>query len=46
MGLYVPKMVWREMNNFSTNSVTLVISSTKYNSNDYIRDFDVFKRMI
>ena len=43
LGLYVPKMIWREMNNFSTNSVALVISSTKYNPNDYIRDYETFK---
>ena len=42
-GLYVPKGLWREMNNFSTNSVALVISSTKYNPDDYIRDYSVFK---
>lgn len=44
-GLYVPKMVWREMNNFSTNSLALVLSSTKYNAEDYIRDYDEFKAM-
>lgn len=41
-GLYVPKGMWREMTNFSTNSLALVLSSTKYNANDYIRDYDVF----
>ena len=34
-GLYVPKGIWREMNNFSTNSLALVLSSTKYDENDY-----------
>ena len=43
-GLYVPKGLWREMDNFSTNSLALVLSSTKYNVNDYIRDYDEFKR--
>ena len=42
-GLYVPKMVWREMNNFSTNSLALVLSSTKYDAEDYIRDYEEFK---
>lgn len=42
-GLYVPKMVWREMNNFSTNSLALVLSSTKYDAGDYIRDYEEFK---
>ena len=41
-GLYVPKGLWREMNNFSTNSLALVLSSTKYDLNDYIRDYDEF----
>lgn len=44
-GLYVPKMTWREIVNFSTNSVALVLSSTKYNEHDYIRDFDEYKRL-
>lgn len=44
-GLYVPKMMWREMTNFSTNSVALVLSSTKYDAADYIRDFEQFKKM-
>ena len=42
-GLYVPKGIWREMNNFSTNSLALVLSSTPYNENDYIRDYEQFK---
>ena len=41
-GVHVPKMIWREMNNFSTNSIALVIASTRYNKGDYIRDFDLF----
>lgn len=41
-GLYVPKGMWREMENFSTNSLALVLSSTKYDANDYIRDYDEF----
>ena len=43
-GLYVPKGLWREMDNFSTNSLALVLSSTKYNVDDYIRDYEEFKR--
>ena len=42
IGLYVPKMTWRLINNFSTNSVALVLSSTVYDPADYIEDFDVF----
>ena len=41
-GLYVPKGMWREMENFSTNSLALVLSSTKYDSSDYIRDYQEF----
>ena len=42
-GLYVPKGLWREMDNFSTNSLALVLSSIKYDVNDYIRDYEDFK---
>lgn len=41
-GLYVPKMLWREMKNFSTNSLALVVASTPYSEDDYIMDFDSF----
>lgn len=41
-GLYVPKGLWRVMENFSTNSLALVLSSTKYDKDDYIRDYQEF----
>lgn len=41
-GLYVPAMIWRVLENFSTNSLALVIASTEYEANDYIRDFELF----
>jgi dTDP-4-dehydrorhamnose 3,5-epimerase-like enzyme len=41
-GLFVPAGIWRQMQNFSTNSLALVISSTKYNEYDYIRNYDAF----
>lgn len=44
-GLYVPAGVWREMNNFSTNSFALEFSSTHYNKTDYIRDYNQFLNM-
>ena len=44
-GLYVPKGVWREMENFSTNSLALVLSSTKYDVKDYIRDYQEFLKL-
>ena len=41
-GLYVPHMTWRMIDNFSTNSVVYVLSSTKYDPEDYIEDFNEF----
>lgn len=41
-GIYVPKGLWREMSNFSTNSLALVLASTKYDAADYIRDYQDF----
>lgn len=45
-GLYVPKGMWRTMTNFSTNSLALVLSSTEYDVNDYIMDYEEFLRWI
>ncbi len=45
-GLYVPAMTWREIDNFSTNSVALVLSSTLYDEDDYIRDFNTYKKSV
>ena len=42
-GLYVPKGIWREMNNFSTNSLALILASTPYSQDYYIRDYQEFK---
>ena len=44
-GLYVPRGLWREMENFSTNSLALVLSSTHYNESDYVYDYNEFKRL-
>lgn len=41
-GLYVPAGMWREIENFSTNSLALEFGSTHYDVNDYIRDYDEF----
>lgn len=41
-GLYVPNELWRHMENFSTNSVAMVISSTSFSEGDYIRDYQDF----
>ncbi|MBQ4366763.1 MAG: WxcM-like domain-containing protein [Muribaculaceae bacterium] len=42
-GLFLPAMTWRRMDNFSTNSVALVLSSTCYDPSDYIEDFETYK---
>ncbi|MCX6279308.1 MAG: FdtA/QdtA family cupin domain-containing protein, partial [Bacteroidetes bacterium] len=41
-GLFIPAGLWRGMQNFSTNSLALVLSSTHFDENDYIRNFDDF----
>ena len=41
-GLYIPKGIWRVLDNFSTNAVALVLASTSFDENDYIRDYDEF----
>ena len=44
-GLYVPKLIWREIVNFSTGAICLVIASEKYNELEYIRDYNEFLDM-
>lgn len=44
-GLYIPKGLWRELINFSTNSLALEFASTPYDKNDYIRDYNDFLKM-
>ena len=41
-GLYLPAGIWRQIQNFSTNSLALVISSTQFSDHDYIRDYQEF----
>tara|TARA_B100000900_G_C20599324_1_gene724855 strand:- start:3115 stop:3522 length:408 start_codon:yes stop_codon:yes gene_type:complete len=43
-GLYVPNMLWRRLDNFSTNSLALIVSSISFDEKDYIRNFDDFKK--
>ena len=43
-GLFVPKLVWRELENFSTNSLAIILSDQKYADTEYIREFDDFTR--
>ena len=45
IGLYVPAMTWRHIDNFSTNSVALILADTFYDAGDYIEDFDAFKTL-
>ena len=45
-GLYVPPMIWREIDNFSSGSVCLVLASTPYDAGDYYRDYDEFLRAV
>ena len=42
VGLYVPKGLWRHIENFSTNSLAMVLASDRYDKQDYIRDYDEF----
>jgi oxalate decarboxylase/phosphoglucose isomerase-like protein (cupin superfamily) len=42
-GLYIPSLIWRRMENFSTNSLALVVADQVYNEKEYIRDFNEFK---
>jgi dTDP-4-dehydrorhamnose 3,5-epimerase-like enzyme len=45
-GLYIPKMVWRELENFSSGSVCLVLASEIYDESDYYRDYDQFLKAV
>ena len=44
-GLYISNKLWRQMRNFSTNSLAIVLSSTKFDEKDYIRDLEEFKKL-
>jgi hypothetical protein len=46
LGLYVPAMVWRQVKNFSTNSLALVVTNSFYNEADCVRNFKDFMRLI
>ncbi|MEI7509173.1 MAG: WxcM-like domain-containing protein [Flavobacterium sp.] len=43
-GLYLPQLIWCHIENFSTNSFRLHLSSMKFSKEDYIRDFEIFKK--
>lgn len=46
MGLYLDKMIWKEMYDFSSDSVLLVLASTHYDEKEYIRDYEEYLRII
>jgi len=45
-GVIVPRMIWRMIDNFSTNSLALIIASTDYSESDYIKNFEEFRKII
>ena len=45
-GIYLPTMIWKDMYDFSEDSVLLVLASTHYNASEYIRNYDDFVREI
>lgn len=45
-GLFLPALTWRHMDNFSTNAVSLHLSSSHYLPDDYLRDFDLYRQQI
>ena len=46
MGLYIPAMLWKDMYDFSSDSVLLVLASTHYDGEEYIKDYKVFQNMV
>ncbi len=45
-GVYIPKMIWKDMYDFSENSILLVLASTHYDGNEYIRDYNQYLETI
>ena len=45
-GLYLPRMIWKDMYDFSADSVLLVLSNEAYDPDEYIRDYDAFVREV
>jgi hypothetical protein len=45
-GVYIPSLVWRELENFSSGSVCLVLSSLRYDEEEYYRDYQDFRRAL
>lgn len=45
-GLYIPPMIWRHMEDFSTNGVALVLASQHYDAAEYFRDYELFRQAV
>jgi len=45
-GIYLPKMIWKDMYDFSEDSVLLCLASTTYDANEYIRDYNEFVEIV
>ena len=46
MGVYIPKMIWKDMYDFSEDSVLLVLASEHYDPNEYIRNYDEYVKEV
>lgn len=46
MGVYLPKMIWKDMNEFSSDSVLLCLASTHYDGSEYIRDYEEYLKIM
>lgn len=46
MGVYIPRMLWKEMYDFSSDSVLLVLASSHYDATEYIRNYDDYLRFL
>lgn len=46
MGVYIPKMIWKDMYDFSSDSVLLVLASTHYDGKEYIRDYEEYLKIM
>ena len=46
MGVYIPKMIWKDMYDFSSDSVLLVLASTHYDGSEYIRDYEEYLKEV
>jgi dTDP-4-dehydrorhamnose 3,5-epimerase-like enzyme len=44
-GLYIPKMIWRHLENFSTNALAFIVTDQYYTEDQYIRDFETYKKL-